>query len=246
MNAAALPLPTRKDEGYRYADLAALETVWPAATQVLRVPAGESAALSLIADGNGPEAREIAVTLEDGAVFDLRLLNAGAAYGRIGVTVTLGKGADFTLGAAQLGGRAQTLEVVTEVTHAEPDAQSRQIVRSVLGGHATGTYLGRVAVARGAIGTDAEQSVRAMLLDRTATANARPELEIFADDVKCAHGCAIGELDPMSLYYLQSRGLPPAEAKKILLQAFVAGVFDGAEGEARLQELALAKLGELV
>src|SRR3546814_1976431 len=63
-----------------------------------------------------------------------------------------------------------------------------------------------------------------MLLDRSATANAKPELEIFADDVKCAHGCAIGELDAMALYYLQSRGLPPGEAKKLMLQAFVAGV----------------------
>jgi Fe-S cluster assembly protein SufD len=85
-----------------------------------------------------------------------------------------------------------------------------------------------------------------MLLDRTATANAKPELEIFADDVKCAHGCAIGELDAMSLFYLESRGLTPAEAKKLLLQAFVAGVFDGAEEEERLTALALAKLGELV
>ena len=107
-------------------------------------------------------------------------------------------------------------------------------------------YLGKVAVARDAQQTDSEQDVKAMLLDRSATANAKPELEIFADDVKCAHGCAIGELDAMSLYYLQSRGLPPAEAKKILLQAFVAGVFDGAEDEERLQALALAKLGELV
>ena len=246
MNAAALPLPTRKDEGYRYADLAALETVWPAAVQVVRGPAGESAALSLIADGNGPEVREIAVTLEDGATFDLRLLNAGAAYGRIGVTVTLGKGADFTLGAAQRGGGAQTLEVVTEVTHAHPDAQSRQIVRSVLGGHATGTYLGRVAVARGAIGTDAEQSVRAMLLDRTATANARPELEIFADDVKCAHGCAVGELDAQGLFYLQSRGLPPAEAKKLMLQAFIAEAFVGAADEDALTQAALKALEGLL
>ena len=61
-----------------------------------------------------------------------------------------------------------------------------------------------------------------MLLDRTATANAKPELEIFADDVKCAHGCAIGELDAQALFYLQSRGIPPAEAKRLLLQAFVA------------------------
>jgi Fe-S cluster assembly scaffold protein SufB len=91
-------------------------------------------------------------------------------------------------------------------------------VRSVLAGHATGTYLGRVVVNRGAIGTDGEQSIRAMLLDRTATANARPELEIYADDVKCAHGCAVGELDAQGLFYLQSRGLPPAGAKKLMLR----------------------------
>src|SRR3546814_3588625 len=81
---------------------------------------------------------------------------------------------------------------------------------------ATGTYLGKVAVARDAQQTDSEQDVKAMLLDRSATANAKPELEIFADDVKCAHGSAIGELDAMALYYLQSRGLPPGEAKKLM------------------------------
>ena len=62
--------------------------------------------------------------------------------------------------------------------------------------------------------------------------NAKPELEIYADDVKCAHGCAIGELDAMGLFYLQARGITPAEAKKLMLQAFVAGVFEGAAGEA--------------
>src|SRR3546814_2975596 len=103
-----------------------------------------------------------------------------------------------------------------------------------------------VSVARDAQRTNSAQDVKAMLLNRSSTANAKPELEIFAYDVKCAHGCAIGELDAQALYYLQSRGLPPAEAKKILLQAFVAGVFDGAEDGARLQDLALAKLGELV
>jgi Fe-S cluster assembly protein SufD len=101
-------------------------------------------------------------------------------------------------------------------------------------------------VARGAQQTDSEQSVKAMLLDRTATANAKPELEIFADDVKCAHGCAIGELDPMSLFYLQSRGLTPPAAKTLLLQAFVASVFEGADEEEALQDAALQKLGELV
>ena len=89
-------------------------------------------------------------------------------------------------------------------------------------------------------------SVKAMLLDRTATANAKPELEIYADDVKCAHGCAIGELDAMGLFYLVSRGLPPAEAKKLLLQAFVAGVFAGAADEEILTAAALDKLGSLL
>ena len=99
---------------------------------------------------------------------------------------------------------------------------------------------------RGANGTDGEQSIRAMLLDRTATANARPELEIFADDVKCAHGCAVGELDAQGLFYLQSRGLPPAEAKKLMLQAFIAEAFVGAPDEETLTQAAIAALGALL
>jgi Fe-S cluster assembly protein SufD len=241
-----LTLPTRHDEEYRYSDLDALAGLWPVAAQAIHVAAGESGALSIVADALAPAARELVITLDDGASFDLRVLNAGAAYGRIGVSVTMGRAARFHLGAAQLAGGDQTLEIVTQVTHEQPDAQSTQVVRSVLGGHSTGTYLGRVSVARGAIGTDAGQSVRAMLLDRTATANARPELEIYADDVKCAHGCAVGELDAQGLFYLQSRGLPPAEAKKLMLQAFIAEAFVGAADEDALTEAALKALGALL
>ena len=85
-----------------------------------------------------------------------------------------------------------------------------------------------------------------MLLDRTATANAKPELEIYADDVKCAHGCAIGELDASALFYLQSRGLPPEAARRLMLQAFVAEAFVGAPDEERLNALALAALEALL
>lgn len=238
----ALALPTRKDEAYRYADLAALEKLWPLPAQEIRVAAGEEGALAVVLNGGNDAARDISIVLEDGASFDLRLLNAGSAYGRIAVAVRLGKGARFHLGAAQVAGGEQVAEIVTEVTHAEPDAVSSQVVRSVLGGKATGTYLGRVVVARGAIGTDGEQSIRAMLLDRRATANARPELEIYADDVKCAHGCAVGELDATGLFYLQSRGLPPAEAKKLMLQAFIAEAFVGAADEEVLTDAALKAL----
>ncbi|MCC6829160.1 MAG: SufD family Fe-S cluster assembly protein [Novosphingobium sp.] len=239
-------LPTRKDEAFRYSDFAALAGLWPVAREDIIVPDGQSTWLSVIEADDGPVARHLAITLEPGASFDLRILNAGNAYGRIAVDARLGAGARFTLGAAQLGGGTQTLEIVTEVHHAEPDAVSRQVIRSVLAGQATGTYLGKVAVARGANGTDAGQSVRAMLLDPTATANARPELEIYADDVKCAHGCAVGELDATGLFYLESRGLTPPEAKRLMLQAFIAEAFSGAVEEDRLQALALDRLEGLV
>jgi Fe-S cluster assembly protein SufD len=239
-------LPTRKDEGFRYADLDALAGVWPVAREEILVPSGQSASLSIVENTKGAVARHLVIELEAGASFDLRILNCGAAFGRIAIDARLGEGANFTLGAAQLGTGAQVLEVVTEISHDAPNAASRQTIRSVLAGQATGTYLGKVSVARGAISTDSEQSVRAMLLSRTATANAKPELEIYADDVKCAHGCAVGELDAQGLFYLESRGLTPELAKQLMLQAFIAEAFSGAAEEERLQAMALARLGELV
>jgi len=238
----ALALPTRAQEGFRYSDLDALAGLWPIAREEILVVPGGARGLSITESGTGPVARHLVITLDDDAAFDLHVLSAGPVFGRIAIDVRLGARASFTLGAAQLGTGSETLEIVTEVTHAEADAVSRQTVRTVLAGHATGTYLGRVAVARGADGTDSEQSVRAMLLSRTATANAKPELEIYADDVKCAHGCAVGELDAQGLFYLQSRGLTPEGAKRLMLQAFIAEAFAGAADEEALTAAALARL----
>ena len=244
---ALAALPTHRDEAFRYSDLAALAQVWPVAREEIRVAAGTGGGQAIVQDQPGATiARHLVIVLEAGASYDLRVLNTGAAFGRIAIDVRLGEGANFTFGAAQLGSGEQTLEIVTDVQHEARDANSRQVVRSVLAGHATGTYLGRVAVARGADGTDAAQSVRAMLLDRTATANAKPELEIYADDVKCAHGCAVGELDANGLFYLASRGLPPELAKRLMLQAFIAEAFVGAADEAELSEAALAALEALL
>ncbi|HKR92954.1 SufD family Fe-S cluster assembly protein [Novosphingobium sp.] len=243
---AELTFPTRKNEDFRYSDLEGLAAVWPIAHEDIVLQDGEERALQIVEDAAGPVARLLCVTLGANARFDLRVLAGGPVYGRVEISVLLAEGAEFTLGAAQLATGAETLEIVTEVTHAGGNATSHQIVRSVLAGHATGTYLGRIAVARGADGTDAEQSVRAMLLDRTATANARPELEIYADDVKAAHGCAVGELDAMGLFYLMSRGLPPAEAKRLMLQAFIAEAFTGAPGQEQLCETALRRLEQIL
>jgi Fe-S cluster assembly protein SufD len=239
-------LPTRRDEDFRYADLAALAPLWPVSAEEFMLDDGESGQFEIIVGGDVPVARLIVITLSAHASFDLRILNAGAASGRIEVSVLLADNANFTMGAAQIAGGAQTVEVVTQVHHQGENATSRQVVRSVLGGQATGSYLGKVHVARGADGTDGEQSVRAMLLTRTATANARPELEIYADDVKCAHGCAVGELDADGLFYMASRGLPPELAKRLMLQAFLAEAFVGARGADDLNAAAVAALEALL
>ncbi len=243
-----LPLPTRRDEAFRYSDMDALAGAWPVAVETIIVAKDSNHSLDII--NTAPESdvftRHIHLTLLSGARSTIHILNAGGRLGRIVLDVTLHEHSDVYLYAVQLGGGAQTVELITTITHAEPNAMSNQQVRSILAGNATGSYLGKVAVARDAQATDSVQSVKAMLLDRTATANAKPELEIYADDVKCAHGCAIGELDPMGLFYLAARGIAPADAKKLMLQAFIASVFEGAPDEEMLTEAALKKLGELV
>lgn len=241
---AALP-PTRRDEAWRYADLDALTGLWPLPdAENILVPAGGTFNRAIVQDSGGVHQTRLVVGA--GAKARMDVLNAGGAYGRIELDVTLHEGAHFELGGVILGTGEQTLEIVTTVTHIEPNATSNQTVRTVVGGHATASYLGKVAVARDAQKTDASQSVKAMLLDRTATANAKPELEIYADDVKCAHGATVGELDKAALFYLASRGLPPAEAKQLLLQAFVAGVFEGSNAQEALTSAALVKLRDLV
>ena len=233
-------LPTRKDEAWRYSDLDAVARLWPVPpATMINVAAGETATRHLIA---GSGIHDFAITLGAGGRMDFHVLNAGAGYGRIAIDVTLHDGAHFEFGAVQIGGGSANLEIVTTVRHVEPNATSNQMVRSVLGGTATGSYLGKVAVSRDAQKTDSVQSVKAMLLDRTATANAKPELEIYADDVKCAHGATVGELDRQALFYLAARGLPPSEAQTLLLQAFVAEVFEGAAAQNELETAALAAL----
>jgi Fe-S cluster assembly protein SufD len=173
--------------------------------------------------------RRVQLALDKGAKARIFALNSAPVYGRMELEVSLEEGAEFELFGANVGAGLSTNEIVTKVKHVGLAGRSRQVVRSVLNGKATGSYLGKVEVARGAQQTDAEQSVKAMLLDRGATANCKPELEIFADDVKCAHGASVGELDPMQLFYAESRGMDPASARALLLEGFVMGLWDSAK-----------------
>jgi Fe-S cluster assembly protein SufD len=225
------PFPTHKQEEWRYADLDALKPVWEqfAEPVTLTVGAGESFEEVWLPSRDDVQLRRVRLALEAGANARLFMLNAAPVYGRIELEVSLEDGASFALYSANIGAGVSTNEIVTTVKHIGIGGRSRQTVRSVLNGKAVGSYLGKVEVARGAQKTDAEQSVKAMLLDRGATANCKPELEIFADDVKCAHGASVGELDAMQLFYAESRGLDPASARALLLEGFVMGLWDGAK-----------------
>jgi Fe-S cluster assembly protein SufD len=242
------PFPTRKQEEWRYADLDALQPVWEQFAEgvTLTVGAGEELEEVWLPTADDVRLRRVRLAIEAGARARIFALNATSVYGRIELEVSLEAGAEFELFAANIGTGLSTNEIVTTVKHLGVGGRSRQVVRSVLNGKATGSYLGKVEVARGAQQTDAEQSVKAMLLDRGATANCKPELEIFADDVKCAHGASVGEIDPMQLFYAESRGLDPASARRLLLEGFVMGLWDSARDPDPIREAARKALRKIV
>ena len=242
------PFPTRKQEEWRYADLDALQPVWEQLGDVatLTVAAGESLEEIWLPTNDEVQVRRVQIALGESAKARIFVLNNAPVYGRIELEISVSEGADFELYGANIGTGISTNEFVTNVKHIGVGGRSRQAIRSVLNGKAVGSYLGRVEVARGAQQTDAEQSVKAMLLDRGAIANCKPELEIYADDVKCAHGATVGELDPMQLFYAESRGLDPASARALLLEGFVMGLWDSATNADAVGEAAREALRRVV
>ena len=234
------PFPTRAQEEWRYADLDALKPVWDQLGDVatLVVGPGETFEEVWLPSGADVQVRRVQIALGEGARGRIFALNNASAYGRVELEVSLAADARFELYGANIGSGVSNNEFVTRVRHQGERGVSRQTIRSVLGGKAVGSYLGKVEVARGAQLTDGEQSVKAMLLDRGATANCKPELEIYADDVKCAHGASVGELDPNMLFYAMSRGLDPASARALLLEGFIMGLWDDVTDEAQREAIA--------
>jgi Fe-S cluster assembly protein SufD len=242
------PFPTHKQEEWRYADLDALQPVWEQFAEPITLTVGAAEELEEVwlPVANDVQIRRVQLALGAGAKARIFALNTAPVYGRIELEVSLEEGAEFELFGANIGTGVSTNEIVTNVKHVGAGGRSRQVIRSVLNGKAIGSYLGKVEVARGAQQTDGEQSVKAMLLDRGATANCKPELEIFADDVKCAHGASVGELDAMQIFYAESRGLDPVTARALLLEGFVMGLWDSATEPEAISEAAREALRRVV
>ena len=167
------------------------------------------------------------VTLGRDSQYKQVALTTGAELSRHELHLNLqATGSRAELYALQLLRGQQHGDITTTIAHNQPHTSSVQLIKNVLDEQARGVYQGGIRVAPHAQKTDGQQQSRALLLSPHAEMNTKPELEIFADDVKCSHGAAIGALDEQALFYLRARGLPLAAARALLIDGFVTDILD--------------------
>ena len=199
--------------------------------EVLALRLGPDAALTHIRfQDESTDAVHFALTrasLDRAARYEGFLFNLGARLSRQDVLVTLaGEGAHCGIDGASLLRGEQEAAIATFIEHAAPGGTTRELIKCVADERAHGIFLGRIAVRPDAQRTDAHQLSRNLLLSARAAVDTKPELEILADDVKCSHGATVGDLDEEALFYLRSRGIPLAEARQVLIEAFAADALD--------------------
>ena len=170
----------------------------------------------------GVEAR-----LERGGVFASHSFTIGGALVRNDVTATLGgEGGECTLNGLYLAGGEQLVDNHTLIDHTTPLCNSHEVYRGILDGAARAVFNGKIIVRQDAQKTDARQTNRALLLSDAAQIDTKPQLEIFADDVKCMHGATVGQLDEEALFYLRARGIGRHAARGMLIRSFAGEIVD--------------------
>ena len=132
-----------------------------------------------------------------------------------------GEAARCRLDGAFLVGGSDEANIVTIVDHAAPGGQTLELVKGVAADRGHGAFQGCIIVREGAQKTDANQQSRNLIVGRRAVIDTKPELEIYADDVKCSHGATVGDLDEAALFYLRARGIPAEEARRMLIEGFL-------------------------
>jgi len=182
------------------------------------------------------------IASETGAQFDQFALSFGGQLSRLETRLHVeGTGFEANINGAYLLGGARHCDMSSHIDLAQPDCTIRQAVKGVVTDKARGVFQGKFLVQRSAQHTDAEMRHDALMLSETSEVRSKPELEIYADDVACAHGNTLGQLDESALFYMRQRGIPQAQAKALLTEAFLEDVFDDLEDEA-LRESILVKL----
>ncbi len=206
----------------------------PAGVQAVTIPADtiqldEGADLELYKIGLESESTDhisnTTVQIARSAVLKAHQYLLGSRLTRSNLEVIFdGPGGEAILRGIYLGDDSQHLDIRTYMDHANPQCRSDQHFRGIMNGQSRGVFNGMVLVRKHAQQTDAQQSNKNLLLSRDARVDTKPQLEIFADDVKCTHGATVGELDDDALFYLQSRGISQADAALMLTRAFSAEI----------------------
>jgi Fe-S cluster assembly protein SufD len=209
---------------------------------VTEVSVGDGAVLDLYTDQRETNlAYHIAALharVERAATFRTRTITLGGRLLRNDtIAVLAGEGAHATLDGCYLVDGERLVDNHTTIDHATPNCTSHELYKGILDGRAKAVFNGRIIVRLDAQKTDSKQTNRALLLSDEATINSNPQLEIFADDVKCTHGAAIGQLDEDALFYLQARGLTRKDARDLLIHAYAGEVLEGVAIEHLKQQL---------
>jgi Fe-S cluster assembly protein SufD len=164
---------------------------------------------------------EIVVKLGAGASFRQFVVAEGSRLTRIETSVTAAEGAVVEMNAVYLAAAHRHVDLTSRVAHAAPGVHTRQLVRGVARKGGRGVFQGKFLVERAGQKTDAEMAHNALLLEEGAEVFAKPELEIYADDVACAHGNTAGQIDENAVFYLRQRGIPDIEARAMITRAFL-------------------------
>lgn len=173
-------------------------------------------------------------------------VTTGGAMTRVELNALLdGEGADCLLQGLYVAGGSQHVDSRTAIEHARPHGTSRELYKGVLNDRARAVFNGKIVVRKEAQKTDARQSNRNLMLSRDAEIDSKPQLEILADDVRCAHGTTIGQLEEDEMFYLRSRGLDAAVARKLLVHGFASEILDGVAIEPLRDGLTNRVLSEL-
>lgn len=202
---------------------------------VSEISVGEGAVLKHYKLQNeGMEAFHLAASLvriADRAVYDGFVLQVGAKLARNEIRSLLGERVECRLNGAYLGCGEQHLDNTTFIDHAAPNSSSREVYKGVLDETARGVFQGKILVRKDSQKTDGHQLNKTLLLSHGTEIDTKPELEIYADDVKCSHGATTGELEEESLFYLRARGIDPETARGMLVAAFVGEALDEMQTE---------------
>ena len=177
---------------------------------------------------NGINLSSVRAVVKDYSYYNSFVLSTGGRLNRCEINVACaGERANTSLSGVYIARDKQHMDHTTSIEHLVPNTTSVENYRGALDGSARGVFQGSIVVAEGADGTDGRMSNKNLLLSPKAEVNAKPQLEIYADDVQCAHGCTTGELDEEALFYLRSRGISEKNARAILVEGFLNEAFSG-------------------